>query len=115
MRKEDSRSRLAFRLGRAIQTARKVKGLSQAEVAERLELSVNFIARVERGEAFMSVPKLIEVSRLLGVSLDAVVDEARAGWTTEMLALAGTLREGERAFLMRQLRAAAGTSPPKPR
>jgi transcriptional regulator with XRE-family HTH domain len=108
MSKEESRKRLAVRLGRALQTGRKVKGLSQAEVAERLDLSVNFFARIERGEAFLSVPKLFEAARVLDASLDAVVDESRAAWGSEMLTLAASLKDSERGFLLRQLRAAAG-------
>jgi transcriptional regulator with XRE-family HTH domain len=110
MSKEESKKRLAVRLGRAFQTGRKVKGLSQAEVAERLDLSVNFFARVERGESLLSVPKLFETARLLDVSLDAVADENRASWGGEMLALAANLKETERGFLLRQLRAASGAS-----
>jgi ribosome-binding protein aMBF1 (putative translation factor) len=99
---------LAVRLGRAIQRARRINELSQAALADKLDLSVNFIARVERGEAFMSVKNLFAVARILKVSLDELVDDSRAAWSAELLALAAVLEDGERTFIVGQLRATVG-------
>ena len=82
---------LAVTLDRAIQMARQINELSQAGLAEKLDLGVNFIARVERGEAFMSVKNLFAVAGVLNVSLDELVDDSRAAWSSELLALAAAL------------------------
>jgi transcriptional regulator with XRE-family HTH domain len=114
MSKEARKNPLAVRMGRAFQQARRIKDLSQAELAEKLELSVNFVARVERGEAFMSVENLFAAPRILSLSLDELVDDARADWSSELLALAAALKEGERTFVLKQLRATVGTRARKP-
>jgi transcriptional regulator with XRE-family HTH domain len=114
MTREAKKKPLAVRLGRALQQARRIKDLSQAEVAEKLELSVNFIARVERGEALMSVENVFEAARLLNISLDELVDDTRAAWSSELLALAAALKESERTFVLKQLRATVGTHASKP-
>jgi transcriptional regulator with XRE-family HTH domain len=112
---EDARKKpLAVRLGRAIQMARRINDLSQADLAEKLDLSVNFIARVERGEAFMSVKNLFAAARILNVSLDQLVDDSRAAWSSELLALAAALKESERTFIVRQLRASVGARASNP-
>jgi transcriptional regulator with XRE-family HTH domain len=108
MSKEAGKKPLAVQLGRAFQQARRIRNLSQAEVAEKLELSVNFVARVERGETYMSVENLFEAARFLNVSFDALIDDARAAWSSELLALAAELKDNERTFILKQLRATVG-------
>jgi transcriptional regulator with XRE-family HTH domain len=109
MSKDVRKKPLAVRVGHAIQMARRIKDLSQAELAEQLHLSNNFVARVERGETYMSVENLFEAARVLEISLDALVDTSRAAWSSELLALAAELKDGERTFILKQLRATVGT------
>ena len=53
--------------------ARKVRGLSQAEAAERLNVSRQAISRWEQGTAVPSSDNLIYLSRLYGITLDELV------------------------------------------
>jgi transcriptional regulator with XRE-family HTH domain len=46
-------------------------------VAERAEISVEFYARIERGEQTPSVPTLAALMRILGVSADAAMQGAK--------------------------------------
>ena len=59
------------RIGTHIRVARKRMGYTQAELAERLDLSANFIAHLERGSRRPSLDTLIALSDLLQVPLDA--------------------------------------------
>ncbi len=68
---------LAASIGAAARERRRALGLTQADVAERLGLSVEFYARIERGHALPSVPTLVALIRLLGVSFDALVRDGR--------------------------------------
>ena len=86
--------RLSVRLGMAFRAARRARGLSQAQVAEQIDLAVNFVARVERGERLTSVPKLFDLARLLDVSLDAVV--FGKAWASELVGLVADLDENGR-------------------
>ena len=47
-------------------------GLSQEQFAERTGLTVNYIARVERGESFPRLDSLITIINSLGVTADAI-------------------------------------------
>ncbi len=64
-------SKLATTIGKSARTARTALGLSQADVAEKLGLSLEFVGRIERGVALPSVPTLVSLAKVLGVSSDA--------------------------------------------
>lgn len=63
----------AITVGESIRSARQELGWTQAQLAEAAELSVNYVARLERGELG---PSLFVASRLasaLGSPLEALV------------------------------------------
>lgn len=53
-----------------LSTARKNMGLTQSEVAERLNVSFQAVSLWERGETSPEIEKLVDLSRLYQVSLD---------------------------------------------
>ena len=61
--------------GEKIQALRKDAGMSQEELAERLEVSRQAISKWERGAGYPETEKLIRMSRLFGVSLDYLFGE----------------------------------------
>lgn len=68
---------LAQSLGRAARAARKALSLTQEDVAERVDISTEFYARIERGHALPSVSTLARLAGALGLSIDALL--ARRG------------------------------------
>lgn len=64
--------RLAEKLGASVRAARLDKGLTQAEAAELLGISLEFFGRIERGKTLPSVETLVRVVARVGVSFDAV-------------------------------------------
>lgn len=55
---------------------RESKGISQAEMAEQLDVDVNTYARIERGETHILHPKLPRIAELLNVDvLDLLADD----------------------------------------
>lgn len=56
--------------GKRLQNARKVLGITQEELAERLRVDRNHITRMERGIRACSIDLLVELSVALGVSTD---------------------------------------------
>lgn len=55
---------------------RESKGISQAEIAEQLDVDVNTYARIERGETHVLHPKLSKIAELLNVDvLDLLADD----------------------------------------
>jgi transcriptional regulator with XRE-family HTH domain len=54
-------------VGRNIRAARKAKGFSQWELAERSGLSADFIGKVERGRTSPSIESLAQIAEALGL------------------------------------------------
>ena len=75
-------------IGKRIQEYRKLSGLTQEELAERVHLTPNYISAVERGCSFPRIETLIEIINCIGVSADQifcdVVDKACTARITEL-------------------------------
>ncbi len=60
-------------MGERMKKQRKLLHMTQEQLAEKLNISVKHYGGVERGNAGLSLENLIEVSHILGVSLDYLV------------------------------------------
>ena len=67
---------LRKRLGEAIRTLRKQAGWNQGEVAEKADLSVDVIGRLERGTVTPDLRTLYQISRALNVSMAELLSRA---------------------------------------
>jgi transcriptional regulator with XRE-family HTH domain len=67
--------KLAQSIGTAARLARKTLGLTQEDAAERLNVSVEFYARIERGNSLPSVPTFARIAATLGVSADTLLGQ----------------------------------------
>lgn len=56
-------------LGKRLKEAREKKQLTQSEVAQLTKISVNYYARVERGEEDPSLDKLRKIAEILNVTI----------------------------------------------
>ena len=63
-------------LGRKIKEARNMAGFTQAEVAEQIGVSQNFLGDIERGIKSLGLPKLILLCNTLKISLDYLFSES---------------------------------------
>ena len=59
----------------ALQDYRKKAGMSQEELAHQLGVSRQSISKWEQGQAFPETEKLIQLSRMLGVTIDSLLKE----------------------------------------
>lgn len=62
--------------GKKIKEARKELGLTQFELAEKINVSQNFLGDIERGIKLPSLPKLILLSNVLKISLDGMFSDS---------------------------------------
>lgn len=60
-------------IGERIKTVRKSLGLTQDQLAEKSELSSNYIGQLERGERSPSLKTLSKIARSLGVDTEYLV------------------------------------------
>lgn len=59
-------------IGSRIQRLRKEKGLTQEQVAEALDMSVNYLSNIETGRDICSTTLLLGIANLLNASLDYI-------------------------------------------
>ena len=73
-------------VGRNIRMARKAQGLSQLALAERSELSADFIGKIERGTTSPSIESLRAIATAMNLSLgDLFAGELQADSSQEAL------------------------------
>jgi transcriptional regulator with XRE-family HTH domain len=70
-----NRSEVSRQLGRRINQLRKLRGLTQEELAERAGISVSFLSMIERAERVPHLTTLAQLADALGITLS----EAFAG------------------------------------
>ena len=61
-------------LGQKIQQARRLKRLSQSQLAEKANLSVSFFRHVEKGECRIDLEGLAAIAQVLGQSIDGLLE-----------------------------------------
>ena len=66
--KKDNSSMLT--LGRAIEIERKKRQLTQTQLAELSNSSINFISQIEAGKATAHIGKVMDVLKILGLQLN---------------------------------------------
>ena len=76
MRNEDS-------IGKRIANARKAAGLSQAKVAEKLDVSFQAVSSWERDQTSPDVSNIIGLAKLLNVSVSSLVEERGHNFKTQ--------------------------------
>lgn len=57
-------------IGKIIQKLRKDKNLTQEELAERIDLSTNYLSKVERGLSVLNVEAFLKMADVLDFSLE---------------------------------------------
>jgi predicted transcriptional regulator len=70
---EQMNKELARSIGTAARQARKALELTQEDAAERINVSVEFYARIERGTSLPSILTFARIVSALGVSADALL------------------------------------------
>ena len=62
-------------IGKKIKVARLNNGQTQADICDdESELTIRQLARIENGQAMPTVPKLMILSKKLGISIQSIVD-----------------------------------------
>ena len=57
-------------IGKIIQKLRKDKNLTQEELAEKIDISPNYLSKVERGLNILNVESFLKTAEVLGFSLE---------------------------------------------
>lgn len=65
-----------YNMGDRIREARKQQGLTQEQLAERLDISVEFVSQIERGLKLPSMQVFIKLIETLNVSADYLLRDS---------------------------------------
>ncbi len=66
-------------IGERLKRARVAKNLTQEQLAEKLDVSVAFLSRVERGSTHLNLTRLSQLCSILGVSEGEILNGATSG------------------------------------
>lgn len=103
----ESGSSLAIRLSRNIAGRRRVLGLTQAQLAERLNVDTETLSRFERGKHLPSLAALERLAWHLQTTIASLLDEPAPRADDDALAITAwlmTLSECDRNFVRDQIR-----------
>lgn len=80
MTEETDESRLDFGIiGERIKQKRREKGITQEILAEKMDLSIAYLSRVERGEANINLKRLVQISELLDINVSELITGTTTG------------------------------------
>lgn len=80
----ESEKLLRGRLGEELRRARLARGLTQADLAERLDTDPETISRFERGSSLPSLTRLLDLAETLGVTVASLLGRASPRMTDEL-------------------------------
>ena len=64
---------LHLAIGSRISGLRRLNGMTQEQLAEKLDITVKHVSSVERGQSSLSLEKLVDLSEILNCSLDYLI------------------------------------------
>lgn len=99
---------LPGRFATEVRRARRRRGWSQLELAERADISVNHVGLIERGRRVPSIDVALRLASALGVTLDRLVHGSPQRWASEATTHLRALPPGVRRVVLVMLEAAAG-------
>lgn len=66
-------------IGRRVQSLRRERGMTQAELATMLDAHVQSVSQIERGVRGLTVQQVVRLARALGVPTDSILGDAKKG------------------------------------
>ena len=61
-------------IGERLKKARNDKGLTQEKLAEKLDVSIAFLSRIERGSSHISLKRLSQICDILGITEGSILN-----------------------------------------
>ena len=61
-------------IGERLKKARTEKGLTQEKLSEKLDVSIAFLSRIERGSSHISLKRLSQVCDILGITEGSILN-----------------------------------------
>ena len=78
-------------IGQKIRKYRKVRGYSQEQLSEQVNISVTHLSHIETGNTKLSLPVLVAISKVLDIQTDDLLSEKNSGRNTAIGELSSVL------------------------
>jgi len=97
------------RFGARLSARRRAAGLSQAELAEAVDLTSNYVSLLERGQKLPTLDTLVRLAKKVGATPGELLGDVKVAdeWLDEVVAVARTVPKGQRSVALAVLRAVA--------
>ena len=82
-----------YKIGQKIRKIRKAHGLSQEELAERINISTTHMSHIETGNTKLSLPVFVEIAAALEVGTDDLLDHPATATTSAAMDEIGAVLE----------------------
>lgn len=89
----------AAKVGRQIANLRKVKGLTQSQLGERLNISFQAVSKWERGETLPDVGILLDLAKVLETTVDHILNGGQRMMEYTRRVSVAQIREGIECFV----------------
>ena len=80
-----------YKIGQKIRKIRKAHGLSQEELAEKVNISTTHMSHIETGNTKLSLPVFVDIATALEVRLDDLLDNPTATTSSSLDEIAAIL------------------------
>lgn len=74
-----------YKIGQQIRKIRKAHGLSQEELAEKIDISTTHMSHIETGNTKLSLPVFVDIATALEVRTDELLDSSSSASTSVAL------------------------------
>lgn len=74
-----------YKIGQKIRKIRKAHGLSQEELAEKINISTTHMSHIETGNTKLSLPVFVDIAAALEIKTDELLDNTAVPTTTTSL------------------------------
>ena len=82
-----------YKIGQRIRELRKVCGLSQEELAERVDISTTHMSHIETGNTKLSLPVLVDIAAALDVRTDDLLSDRKTTASDALNEIAAVLEQ----------------------
>ncbi len=103
-----------MRIGKRLRARREAQGLTQAELAERVDITDNYLSALERGVKLPTLPTLEALATALEVQPAELLGATKADpWLDELVDVGSAVPRSLRPIALAVLRAISGARPPR--
>ena len=81
------------KIGAIIRSMRKDAGMSQMSLADKVGISYQQIQKYEKGKSKLTVPRLLQLARIFGVSFSAFIPQEDVGGASKLMSMSEDEKE----------------------